>query len=155
VTVISLLTILSLINSVLLVAPRILYAIGRDGLLTRKAAVVSEGGTPRIALLLTSLMVVAVILSGNFEQVVAMYAVLFLVTYVLTFLAVFVLRYREPATPRPFKAIGYPFSTATVLFGSVAFLIAAIVEDLRSGVIAGVFLGACIPVYMWLARGRR
>jgi APA family basic amino acid/polyamine antiporter len=117
--------------------------------------VVSEGGTPRIALLLTSLMVVAVILSGNFEQVVAMYAVLFLVTYVLTFLAVFVLRYREPATPRPFKAIGYPFSTATVLFGSVAFLIAAIVEDLRSGVIAGVFLGACIPVYMWLARGRR
>lgn len=155
VTVISLLTILSLINSVLLVAPRILYAIGRDGLLTRKAAVVSEGGTPRIALLLTSLMVVAVILSGNFEQVVAMYAVLFLVTYVSTFLAVFVLRYREPATPRPFKAIGYPFSTATVLFGSVAFLIAAIVEDLRSGVIAGVFLGACIPVYMWLARGRR
>jgi APA family basic amino acid/polyamine antiporter len=100
-------------------------------------------------------MVVAVILSGTFEQVVAMYAVLFLVTYVSTFLPVFVLRYREPALARPFKAVGYPFSTAIVLIGSVAFLIAAIVEDLRSGVIAGLFLGACIPVYVWLARDRR
>jgi APA family basic amino acid/polyamine antiporter len=155
VTMISLLTILSLLNSVLLVAPRILYAIGRDGLLTRRATVVSDGGTPRVALVLTSLMVVAVILSGSFEQVVAMYAVLFLVTYASTFLAVFVLRYREPTAARPFKAVGYPFSTAIVLIGSVAFLIAAVVEDLRSGVLAGVFLGACIPVYLRLARGRR
>ena len=108
VTVISVLTLVSLINNLLLVAPRILYAIGRDGLLTRRAAVVSKGGTPRVALLLTSLMVVAVILSGNFEQVVAMYAVLFLIIYVSTFLAVFVLRYREPAAARPFKALGYP-----------------------------------------------
>jgi basic amino acid/polyamine antiporter, APA family len=155
VTVISLLTILSLLSSILLVAPRILYAISRDGLLTQRAAVVSAGGTPRVALLLTSLMVVAVILSGSFEQVVAMYAVLFLVTYASTFLAVFVLRYREPAVARPFKAVGYPFSTAIVLIGSVAFLIAAVVEDLRSGVTAGVFLGACIPVYLWLASDRR
>jgi APA family basic amino acid/polyamine antiporter len=116
---------------------------------------VSDGGTPRVALVLTSLMVVAVILSGSFEQVVAMYAVLFLVTYASTFLAVFVLRYREPTAARPFKAVGYPFSTAIVLIGSVAFLIAAVVEDLRSGVLAGVFLGACIPVYLRLARGRR
>jgi APA family basic amino acid/polyamine antiporter len=155
VTVISLLTVLSLLNNVLLGAPRILYAIARDGLLTRKAAVVSEGGTPRRALLLTSLMVVAVILSGNFEQVVAMYVVLLLITYTSTFLAVFVLRYREPTVTRPFKGVSYPFSTAIVLFGSVAFLIAAIVEDSRSAVIAGVFLGACIPVYLWLARARR
>ena len=45
VTVLSLLTLLSLINALLLGAPRILFAIGRDGLFKR-AAVVGAGGTP-------------------------------------------------------------------------------------------------------------
>jgi basic amino acid/polyamine antiporter, APA family len=155
VTVISLFTILSLLNNIMLTTPRILYAIARDGLFTARAAAVSAGGTPRLALAMTSIMVVAVILSGTFEQVVAMYAVLFLLSYVSTFLAVFVLRYREPATARPFRAFAYPFSTAVVLIGSVAFLVAAAIEDVRSAVIAAVFVGACIPVYAWLARGKR
>jgi len=132
-----------------------MYAIGRDGLFTAKAALVSEGGTPRIALALTSSAVIMVILSGTFEQVVALYAVLFLLSYTSTFLAVFVLRHRAPLLPRPFRAIGYPFSTAIVLLGSVAFLIGSLIEDPRSAMIAAAFVGACAPVYAWLARGRR
>jgi APA family basic amino acid/polyamine antiporter len=155
VTVISLFTLLSLLNNILLETPRVLFAIGRDGLFTDKAALVSEGGTPRIALALTSAGVALVILTGTFEQVIALYAVLFLFSYVSAFLAVFVLRYREPTLPRPYKAFGYPFSTAIVLAGSLAFLVAAVVEDPRSGLIAAAFLGMCAPVYAWLARGRR
>jgi amino acid transporter len=86
---------------------------------------------------------------------VALIAVLFLVYYVSAFLAVFVLRHREPTLPRPYKAFGYPFSTAVVLVGSVAFLIAAVVEDPRSGIIAAVFLASCAPLYSLMARGRR
>ena len=139
----------------MLETPRVLFAIGRDGLFTDKAALVSEGGTPRIALALTSASVALVILTGTFEQVIALYAVLFLFSYVSAFLAVFVLRYRVPTLPRPYKAFGYPFSTAIVLAGSLAFLVAAVVEDPRSGLIAAAFLGMCAPVYAWLARGRR
>jgi basic amino acid/polyamine antiporter, APA family len=155
VTLISILLMLSLLNNILLETPRIMYAIGRDGLFTAKAALVSEGGTPRIALALTCAAVVMVILSGTFEQVIALYAVLFLSSYVSTFLAVFVLRWREPLLPRPFRAIGYPFSTAIVLFGSVAFLIGSVIEDPRSASIAAAFVSACAPLYAWLARGRR
>jgi APA family basic amino acid/polyamine antiporter len=155
VTVISIFTMLSLLNNVTLSAPRILYAIGRDGLFTARAAVVSAGGTPRLALLLTSAMGAVVILSGTFERVIAMYAVLFLISYVSTFLAVFVLRVREPQLPRPFRAIGYPLSTAVVLLGSVALLIAATLEDPPAALFAAVFMGACVPVYAWLARSRR
>jgi APA family basic amino acid/polyamine antiporter len=68
---------------------------------------------------------------------------------------VFVLRRTEPGLPRPYRALGYPFSTAIVLLGSSALLIAAVFEDPRSGVIAAVFLAGCAPVYFWLARGRR
>jgi APA family basic amino acid/polyamine antiporter len=43
VTVISLLTVLSLVNAIMLMTPRILLAIGRDGFFTEKAAIVSKG----------------------------------------------------------------------------------------------------------------
>lgn len=155
VTILSIFMMLSLLNNVTLMAPRVLFAIGRDGLFTNKAAVVSAGGTPRMALLLTSVITVITILSGTFQQVIALYSVLFLVCYVSAFLAVLVLRHREAELPRPYKALGYPVSTVVVLAGSVAFLIAAVVEDPRSGIISAVFVGACAPVYAWLARGRR
>jgi APA family basic amino acid/polyamine antiporter len=74
---------------------------------------------------------------------------------VSAFSALLVLRHRQPELPRPYKAHGYPVSTVVVLAGSVAFLIAAVLEDPRSGMIAAVFVGACVPLYAWLARGRR
>jgi APA family basic amino acid/polyamine antiporter len=67
---------------------------------------------------------------------------------------VFVLRNREPTRPRPYKAFGYPFSTAVVLVGSVLFLIAAVVQDPRSGLIAAIFLAVCAPIYAWITRRR-
>ena len=154
-TLISLLTMLSLMNNTMLMAPRILYGIGRDGLFTKSSAAVSEGGTPRVALAITFACVVVIVLTGSFEQIVALFAVLFLVYYIAAFLAVFVMRYRFPTLSRPYKALGYPFSTSIVLVGSIAFLIAAVVEDSRSGIIAGLFIAACAPAYALMARSRR
>lgn len=155
VTAISLLTVLSLINATLLMAPRILLAVGRNGFFTQKAAVVSEKGTPRPALAFTFIGTAALILSGSFEQIVAIAAVLFLLNYVLTYVAVFVLRVKEPATPRPYRTFGFPFSTGLLLLGCAALLIAAILEDRHSAAFAGLLLISCVPVYVWLARRRR
>jgi APA family basic amino acid/polyamine antiporter len=151
VTAIALLTVLSLVNAILLMTPRILLAIGRDGLFTAKAATVSAGGTPRVALAVSSAAAIALILTGTFEQIVALAAVLFLLTYIAGYAAVFVLRRREPELPRPYRAFGFPFTTGAVLLGCVLILIAALVEDPRSGVIAAIMLGACAPLYRWLA----
>jgi len=155
VTVISLLTVLSLVNAIMLMTPRILLAIGRDGFFTEKAALVSEGGTPRVALAVTSGAAAALIMSSNFDQIVAVAAVLFLLNYVSAYTALFVLRRREPSTPRPYRAFGYPYTTAVVLVGCVALWIAAILEDQRSGKFAAVLLILCAPVYAWIARRRR
>jgi APA family basic amino acid/polyamine antiporter len=154
VTVLSLFTVLSLVNNCMLAGPRILFAIGRDGFLSDKTAIVSAGGTPRIALAATTVTSLVVILTGTFEQIIALFSVIFLLYYVSAFLAVFVLRRKEPGLPRPYKALGYPFSTAVVLLGAAALLVAAISEDPRSGAIAAGFLACCAPAYLWLARGR-
>jgi len=155
VTVISLMTVLSLINAIMLMTPRILLAIGRDGFFTQKAAQVSAGGTPRVALAITSLGAATLIMSGTFEEIVAVAAVLFLLIYISTYAALILLRRREPAAPRPYRAFGFPFTTVIVLSGCVALWVAAIMEDWHSAVFAGVLLIACVPVYAWIAHRRR
>jgi APA family basic amino acid/polyamine antiporter len=155
VTVISLLTVLSLVNAVMLLTPRILLAIGRDGFFTKKAALVSASGTPRVALAVSNIVAAAMIMSGTFEQIVAVAAVLFLLNYVSAYLALFVLRRREPAAPRPYRAFGFPFTTGIVLVGCVLVWIAAIMEDQRSALFAALLLIACAPAYAWVARRRR
>jgi APA family basic amino acid/polyamine antiporter len=150
VTVLSLLTLLSLISAVLLGAPRILFAIGRDGLFTERAARVGVGGTPRVALLLSAAMAAMFIASGKFEDIIAISAILVAAMYCVNYMAVIVLRIREPQMARPFRAWGYPVTTVLVLSGSLLFLVAAVHDDPLSAVRAAVLLVVAVPVYAWM-----
>ena len=152
ITVLSMLTLLSLTNALLLGATRILFAVGRDGLFAG-AAKVAPGGTPRTALLITAAMAGVIVLSGRFDDIVAVAAIMMASAYCVNYIAVFVLRFREPQMPRPFKAWGFPITTGLVLLGSIAFLIVDVRQDSTSAVRAAVLLGIAAPVYWW--RGRR
>ncbi|MGA7314762.1 MAG: APC family permease [Silvibacterium sp.] len=155
VTVLSLLTLLSLIHAVLLGAPRILLAIGRDGLFTERAARVGAGGTPRVALLLSAATSAILIASGSFEAIIAVAAILVAAMYCVNYIAVIVLRFREPDMVRPFRAWGYPVTTVLVLAASLAFLIAAVRDDPVSAWRAAVLLAVAVPVYVWMRRKQR
>jgi APA family basic amino acid/polyamine antiporter len=155
ITVLSLFTLLSLMNAVLLGAPRIIFGIGRDGLFSRRATEVGAGGTPRIALLFTAVGVAAFIASGKFEEIIAITSILLAVLYFVNYLAVIVLRVREPDLPRPFRVWGYPVTTGLVLVGSLLFLIAAVHDDHSTALRAAVFLFAALPVYLWMQWRRR
>jgi len=150
VTLLSLLTLLSLINAVLLGAPRILLAIGRDGLFTERAARVGAGGTPRVALLLSAATSAILIASGSFEAIIAVAAILVAAMYCVNYIAVIVLRFREPDMVRPFRAWGYPVTTVVVLAASLAFLIAAVHDDPASARRAAALLAVAAPVYAWM-----
>jgi APA family basic amino acid/polyamine antiporter len=150
VTVLSLLTLLSLINAVLLGAPRILFAIGRDGLFSERAAQVSTGGTPRAALLLSAATAAIFIASGKLEDIIAIAAILIAMLYCVNYIAVLVLRRREPEMARPFRAWGYPVTTVLVLLCSLIFLIAAVHDDLVSALRAATLLAVAAPAYAWM-----
>jgi APA family basic amino acid/polyamine antiporter len=147
----SLLTLLSLMNALLLGAPRILFAVGRDGLFP-DAARVAPGGTPRIALLVTAGMAALLVLTGRFDDIVGVAAILMASAYCVNYTAVLVLRVREPQMARPFRAWGYPVTTGLVLLGSVAFLVADVHQDPVSAARAAVLLGIAAPVYWWRCR---
>jgi APA family basic amino acid/polyamine antiporter len=152
VTIVSLLTVLSLINAIFLGTPRILYALGRDGLVPARVTQVREGGTPHVALVSTAIAAAIMIVSGSLKFLVAVAAVLFVLNYVSAYVAVFTLRRREPNTARPFRVVGYPISTALVLFGSVGFLVATVSDDTHSAIAALAMIGLALPIYLWSRR---
>jgi APA family basic amino acid/polyamine antiporter len=135
--------------------PRILFAIGRDGFFTEKAAVVSRSGTPRVALGVTAAAAAVLSVLGSFEQIVAIAAVMFLLLYLSCYAALFTLRRREPSLHRPYRAWGYPVTTSIVLVGCFALWIAAIAADQASALRAAGLLVLCVPVYLWLKRRRQ
>ena len=140
---------LSAINALHLMATRVVFAMSRDGLFTRKAAAVNEGGTPTVSLLLSAAVALLFIFFGQkFELVIKSLAFFFVANYILSFISLFVLRRREPETPRPYRAWGYPFTTALALLGSVLFLAGAIVADTKTSLYALGMLVLSYPVFL-------
>jgi APA family basic amino acid/polyamine antiporter len=139
---------LSAINAYHLMASRVLFAMSRDGLVSRRAATVNEGGTPTVALALSAAIAIAFIVLGQtFGKVITVLAFFFIANYTLSFVSLFLLRRREPDRPRPYRAWGYPWTTALALIGSVAFLVGAIAGDTRNSVLAVLLLAASYPVF--------
>lgn len=146
--VLTIVSMLSGINAFHLMASRVLFAMSRDGLFIAEAAEVNEGGTPSLALWLSTLVAVLFIVFGQrFERVISALAFFFVANYILSFISLFVLRRREPDKPRPYRAWGYPVTPALALLGSIAFLTGAVVAETRNSVYALLLLAVSYPVY--------
>ncbi len=139
---------LSAINALHLMATRVLFAMSRDGLFTTKGATVNSGGTPTVALFMSAAVALLFIALGRtFEKVITVLAFFFVSNYALSFISVFVLRRREPNKERPYRAWAYPWTTAAALAGSVLFLVGAVASDTRNSVYALFLLAASYPVF--------
>ncbi len=128
---ISVVGVLSTINALLMLTPRILFSMARDGLLPQSVTSVNQGGTPTVALLLCWFAGILLVLTGTFESLVAIASILFVAIYLPVFASLLVLRRKEPDLPRPYKAWFYPWTTLCVLLASAAFLIGSVIGDLR------------------------
>lgn len=148
ITALALISLLGLINAVIMGAPRILYGLSRDGLFSAKGMRVSRGGTPVVALLLTTLAAILLVVSGTFERLLGMAAFLYVAIYMSGFAALFVLRKREPELLRPYRAWGYPWTTLIVLIGSLVFLIGAIISDTANSIYAVLLIALSYPIYL-------
>jgi APA family basic amino acid/polyamine antiporter len=133
----------------MLIAPRVVYAMSRDRLFWRGASRVNRGGTPTAALAMsTAAAVIMIVFSSAFAQLLAALAFFFVTNYASAFVSVFVLRRREPDAPRPYRAWGYPLTTALALAGSVAFLAGAVAADTANSLYALALLALSLPAYL-------
>lgn len=131
-TVLSVVSLLPLLNAILMIGTRVLFAMGRDGLVSRRTASVNAGGTPDIATVVTTGVAVLLIASGTFQTLIALASVFLAANYAVCCLALVVLRRREPNADRPFRAWGYPWSAGIVVVGAIVFLGGVLVNDTPS-----------------------
>lgn len=143
----AILSMLSGINAYHLMASRIVYTMARDRLFFPQVAVANKGGTPAVALFLSTAVAVAFILSGSFAFVSSVLAFFFVADYAMAYAAVFILRRREPSTARPYRAWGYPWTTGLALVLSLAFLAGAIAGDRENSLYAVGVLALSYPLY--------
>ena len=147
--VVSMLAAISTINACLLVSPRILFGMARDGLMPRWMTSINRGGTPAPALLLCGAMALALVLSGSFETLIAVASFLFVAVYISGFVALFVLRVREPELARPFRMWGYPWTNVGIFLASAAFLVLSVVADPKDAFFTLGLIALSYPIYLF------
>jgi basic amino acid/polyamine antiporter, APA family len=147
--VLTIVSLLSAVNAYQLMTSRVLHRLSVFGFLPG-ASYVNRGGTPAVALFLSAVVVVALVITGTLELVLAVTAFFFVAQYALIFASVFILRKREPNAPRPYRAKGHPWTTGLVLLASIGFLIGAAVTDTRNTVYSLVLLALSWPLYRML-----
>jgi APA family basic amino acid/polyamine antiporter len=150
-----LVSLMSAANAILLIASRLPYALGRDGLLWRGFTSVNPGGTPIPSLVISTVAAILLLITGTFNEILALTAFFFVVNYTASFLSVIILRRREPDLPRPYRGFGYPWVPGFLILCSLAFLVGNIFSDAKNGVIALVLLLVSYPIYRFIKAGNR
>jgi len=147
---------LSCMNANQLFCTRTLYRMSCDGLFFRQAAQVNAGGTPVIALFLSTVAGILFLLTGTFERVVAMLSFFFVANYALSYASLFVLRKRQPPSEEhPYRAWGYPWLTGLALGASILFLAGSILTDQKNAPWALGILVLSYPVFRVMKRAAR
>ncbi|GJG86649.1 amino acid permease [Gemmatimonadetes bacterium T265] len=98
------------VSALVLAGSRVTEAVAagmaRAGALSARTA----AGVPRNAVLAQAALVVALLLTNSFERVIAYTGFTLNLMSLLAVVGLFVLRRREPALPRPYRAWGYPIT---------------------------------------------
>ncbi len=151
-----LVSIFSATNGLTITAPRVYYAMARDGLFLQKLAEVHPRyGTPAVSIIAGTLWAMVLAVSGTFEQLLTYVVFVGWIFYALGAACVFVLRRTRPLAERPFRVPGYPWTPLLFILAAAALVVNTIATQpgRAAAGIAVVLLG--IPVYfVWRGAGR-
>ncbi len=146
-------------NATLLMGSRQVWAFGRDfPLFARLGRWDGRTGAPPNAVRVQGALALVLVAIGaasrsGFEEMVAYTAPVFWLFFLLTGISLFVLRRRDPATPRPFKVPLYPL-TPLVFCGACAFLLWSSLAHAGAGAAAGLVVLGTGLFPLWLSSRR-
>ena len=143
------------VSAMVLVGPRVYFAMARDGLFFKAAARVhARFRTPVVAIVAQGVWSGLLVLSGTFDQLIQYTGFAVLLFAGIAVLAVFVLRWKHPADVRPFSAWGYPVAPLFFVVASLLIVANAIRESPGPSGAGLLIIGAGMPVYL-VMRARR
>jgi APA family basic amino acid/polyamine antiporter len=152
VTVIAIFSLISILNAFMMIPPRILYGLSRDGFFIEKGTTVNKGGTPIVALLVSSIFSLFLICIGSFEVLFSFAAFTSIIVWGLAYFSLIKLRITEPDLPRPYRSFWYPWTTILAILVSLALLIGFIYSDPESFIIIVGITIVSYPLFKFLTR---
>ncbi len=135
---------------------RVYYAMAEDGVFFKTLANVHpRWRTPVASLVIQGVWSAALALSGKYDQLFTYVMFMMVLSYVLTVVALFVLRRKQPNTHRPYRCAGYPWVPGLYVFlGSVWFF--NVIFERPKEALAGIGIVALgMPFYFYWRRQKR
>ncbi len=153
--VVSIISLAASISAMTFAGPRVYYAMARDGLFFDAAAQVHPRfKTPAAAIVAQSIWASLLVLSGSADALTNYTGFAIVLFAGVAVSALFVLRWREPNAPRPFKAIGYPVAPAIFVIACALIVVNGVYSRPGPTGAGLLVMGAGIPLYLWLTRRR-
>lgn len=152
VTVISIFSLISILNAFMMIPPRILYGLSRDGFFIKKGTQVNKGGTPIVALLVSSFFSLFLICIGSFEVLFSFAAFISIIVWGLAYYSLIKLRKSAPDLIRPYRSFWYPWTTIIAIIISIGLLLGFIYSDPTAfAIIVGITL-VSYPLFLLLKK---
>jgi len=148
-----LISMLGAANSIMLNAPRVYFAMARDGLFFHSLSQVHPRfGTPALAVGAAGIWSAVLAASGTFEQLLTYVVFIGWIFYALAAASIFIYRKRLPEAARPYRVPAYPWTPIVFILAAMALVGNTIAtQPVRAAIGLGiVFLGA--PAYAFWRR---
>lgn len=138
---------LGVLNVCILLPPRILYSMSRDGLFVSSGTYVTRQGVPLGGVWLNAASAILVANMGGFDTLYSATSFLTACESLLCGGALFTLRRREPALPRPYRAFGYPWVPGIALFTAAALLVVFVLGNTGPSLLGLLAIGVMALTY--------
>jgi APA family basic amino acid/polyamine antiporter len=140
---------LGFLSQGMLTAPRVYFAMAKDGLFFRSVAWLDpRTAAPVVAVALQGVVAVIIALSGRYEQILNYVISVDFISFGMTGIALLILRRREPAS-EGFRAPGHPFTTVFFIVSSFAVVISTVAKYPANSAIGLAILLTGVPVYFF------
>ncbi|WP_367771491.1 APC family permease [Flavobacterium sp. WC2421] len=152
VTVIAIFSLISILNAYMMIPARILFGLSRDGFFTQKGTRINKGGTPIVALLISSLFSLFLISIGSFEILFSFGTFMSVIVWGLAYCSLMKLRTKEPNLPRPYLSWGYPWTSILMIIATLTLLIGFAYSDTKNFVIIIIIAVLSYPTFLLIDR---
>jgi len=138
-------------------APRIYFAMAKDGLFFNALAQIHpKFQTPANAMIVQAAWSIVLLLAwGSFSKLITYVTFMDIVFMALAAFSIYLYRRRLPDAPRPVKAWGYPIVPMIYIFICSAFVVSTLHERPEQAGAGLVLLGLGVPVFQYFKRNRK
>jgi len=136
---------------------RVYLAMAQDGVFFKRMAVIHpKWRTPALSLIGQGVWAGVLTLSGRYDQLYTYVIYGMVLSYTLTVIGLFILRWKRPDIPRPYRCTGYPWLPAVYVLVGAAWTLNTIITRPTEAFCGTAIVLIGVPGYLyWKRSGRR